>query len=208
MAAARRSQRKNGSSRTLVLMATMRSSGNDSQDQTISRAHLRQEHSTSASDRPRFSRIHGVPTGAPQLFRDAETLAAGSADGGSALCWRGLNPKFRYLGGAMRPKGSPTTNLTTTLTTVAPTPTATPARKQAYRAWSGFSPSTGSVGVRGSSPARPTKPSPTKPHEEARQETVGWHILLAGSSSSARGLRLILSRAMHMMIQLARPAAI
>jgi hypothetical protein len=69
MTAARRSQRKR-SSRTLVLMATMRSSANDSQDQTISRAHLRQEHSTSASDRPRFSRIHGVPTGAPQLFRD------------------------------------------------------------------------------------------------------------------------------------------
>ena len=70
MAAARRSQRKNGSSRTLVLMATMRSSANDSQDQTISRAHLRQEHSTSASDHTRFSRIHGVPTGAPLLFRD------------------------------------------------------------------------------------------------------------------------------------------
>jgi hypothetical protein len=70
MTAARRSQRKNGSSRTLVLMATMRSSANDSQDQTISRAHLRQEHSTSASDRTRFSRIHGVPTGATQLFRD------------------------------------------------------------------------------------------------------------------------------------------
>jgi len=70
MTAARGSQRKNGSSRTLVLMATMRSSANDSQDQTISRAHLRQENPTSASDRPRFSRIHGVPTGAPQLFRD------------------------------------------------------------------------------------------------------------------------------------------
>ena len=70
MTAARRSQRKR-SSRTLVLMATMRSSANDSQDQTISRAHLRQEHSTSASDRPRFSRIHGVPTGAPQLFETA-----------------------------------------------------------------------------------------------------------------------------------------
>ena len=70
MTAARRSQRKNRSSRTLVLMATMRSSANDSQDQTISPAHLRQEHSTSASDRPRFSRIHGVPTGAPQLLRN------------------------------------------------------------------------------------------------------------------------------------------
>ena len=71
MTAARRSQRNNGSSRTLVLMATMRSSANDSQDQTISRAHLRQENPTSASDRPRFSRIHGVPTGTRQLFRDA-----------------------------------------------------------------------------------------------------------------------------------------
>ena len=80
MTAARRSQRKNRSSRTLVLMATMRSSANDSQDQTISRAHLRQEHSTSASDRPRFSRIHGVPTGAPQLFRDSVQFCSGLVD--------------------------------------------------------------------------------------------------------------------------------
>src|SRR4029077_20961581 len=77
MTAARRSQRKNGSSRTLVLMATMRSSANDSQDQTISRAHLRQENPTSASDRPRFSRIHGVPTGAPQLLRDGVQFCSG-----------------------------------------------------------------------------------------------------------------------------------
>ena len=61
-------------------MATMRSSANDSQDQTISRAHLRQEHSTSASDRPRFSRIHGVPTGAPQLFRDGVQFCSGLVD--------------------------------------------------------------------------------------------------------------------------------
>src|SRR4029077_19107614 len=80
MTAARRSQRKNGSSRTLVLMATMRSSANDSQDQTISRAHLGQENPTSASDRPRFSGIHGVPTGAPQLFRDRVQLCSGLVD--------------------------------------------------------------------------------------------------------------------------------
>src|SRR6185295_8608903 len=80
MTAARRSQRKNRSSRTLVLIATIRSSANDSQDQTISRAHLRQEHSTSASDRPRFSRIHGVPTGAPLLFRDSLQFCSGLVD--------------------------------------------------------------------------------------------------------------------------------
>lgn len=75
MTAARRSQRKNGSGRTLVLMATMRSSANDSQDQTISRAHLRQEHSTSASDRTRFSRIHGAPQGPDCYFEAGQPLA-------------------------------------------------------------------------------------------------------------------------------------
>ena len=73
-------EREEQMSRTLVLMATMRSSTNDSQDQTISRAHLRQEHSTSASDRPRFSRIHGVPAGAPQLFRDRVQFCSGLVD--------------------------------------------------------------------------------------------------------------------------------
>jgi hypothetical protein len=43
-------------------MATMRSPTISSPDQTVRRAHLRQETPTSASDRIRFSRMRGVPT--------------------------------------------------------------------------------------------------------------------------------------------------
>ena len=49
--------------RTVVLMATMRSPIIGSPDQTEKRPLLRQEGSTSASDRTRFSRMRGVPEG-------------------------------------------------------------------------------------------------------------------------------------------------
>ena len=51
--------------RTLVLMATMRSPTIGSPDQTEKRPLLRQEGSTSASDRTRFSRMRGRPRRGP-----------------------------------------------------------------------------------------------------------------------------------------------
>ena len=68
--------------RTVVLMATMRSPIIGSPDQTEKRPLLRQEGSTSASDRTRFSRMRGVPEGG---HTTEQRKVAGSIPAGHSL---------------------------------------------------------------------------------------------------------------------------